>query len=170
MPAPSVFDNQRLQGLLAGAVLTALIALAVLALRPTSEHGGGLTPQYDVHKSDEVQFVLEPFQSLEYKYLMDRGAALVFSWEADAALYFDLHAVNTTAANAEHSYAQGEATQQMGHYQAAFNGMHGWFWENRGFELVTLTLKTAGFYVNATEYRGGGNTNRSPAAVFQPPD
>jgi hypothetical protein len=54
----------------------------------------------------------------------------------------------------------------MGTYEAAFNGMHGWFWENRGFETVTLRLKTSGFFVNATEYRGGGTSDRSPPPVL----
>lgn len=125
-----------------------------------------LNTQLEVHKSDEVEFILEPFQSLEYKYLMDAGHALVFSWTADGELYFDLHAENITVEDYEESYAEGVASSQLGAYEAAFNGMHGWFWENRGFQQVTLRLKTAGFYVNATEYRGGGSSNRSPAPVF----
>lgn len=125
-----------------------------------------LNTQYELHKTDEVEFILEPFQSLEYKYLMDAGNSLVFSWSASGDLYFDMHAENTTVADAEESYARQVASEQMGAYQAAFNGMHGWFWENRGFEEITLRLKTAGFYVNATEYRGGGSTDRSPEAVF----
>jgi hypothetical protein len=126
-----------------------------------------LNTQFEFHKTDEVEFILEPFQSLEYKYLMDTGNALVFSWSADGELYFDLHAENTTIADDEQSYAKGLGTQQMGAYLADFNGMHGWFWENRGFEQVTLRLKTSGFYVNATELRGGGSSDRSPSAVFE---
>lgn len=125
-----------------------------------------LTTQLEFHKTDEVEFILEPFQSLEYKYLMDRGNAMVFSWSADGELYFDLHAENLTVEDAEESYAQGEAARDMGAYEAHFNGMHGWFWENRGFEDITLRLQTSGFYVNATEYRGGGSSDRSPAPVF----
>jgi len=53
-----------------------------------------LHEQYETHKSDEIEFILEPFQSLEYKYQMDRGNTLVFSWRADAELYYDLHAEN----------------------------------------------------------------------------
>lgn len=139
-----------------------LLGLSGLA----STSADALNPQLEFHKTDEVEFTLEPFQSLEYKYLMDQGNALVFSWSADGELYFDLHAENTTVEDAEESYAQGVANQQVGAYEAAFNGMHGWFWENRGFENVTLRLKTSGFYVNSTEYRGGGSSDRSPSAVF----
>lgn len=125
-----------------------------------------LNSQLEFHKTDEVEFILEPFQSLEYKYLMDQGQGLVFSWHADGELYFDLHAENITVEDYEESYAEGDASRAMGVYEAAYNGMHGWFWENRGFEDVTLRLKTAGFFVNATEYRGGGSSDRSPAPVF----
>lgn len=125
-----------------------------------------LQHQLAFHKTDEVEFILEPFQSLEYKYLMDQGNGLVFSWQADGELYFDMHAENITVEDYEESYAEGDADRDMGVYEAAFNGMHGWFWENRGFEDVTLRLRTSGFYVNATEYRGGGSSDRSPAPVF----
>jgi hypothetical protein len=125
-----------------------------------------LAPQLEIHKTDEVEFILEPFQSLEYKYLMDRGHGMVFSWQADGDLYFDLHAEDMTQADYEESYAEGLASQQQGTYQAAFNGMHGWFWENRSFEEVTLRVAVAGFFVSATEYRGGGSTVRNPLPVF----
>lgn len=125
-----------------------------------------LHPQLGFHKTDDVEFILEPFQSLEYKYLMDQDNGLVFSWHADGELYYDLHAENITVEDTEESYAEGDANRDMGVYQAAFNGMHGWFWENRGFDTVTLRLQTSGFYVHATEYRGGGSTDRSPEPVF----
>lgn len=125
-----------------------------------------LEPQLEFHKTDAVEFVLEPFQSLEYKYLMDRGHSLIFSWQASGELYFDLHAEDMTQEDYEESYAEGNADKQHGSYHAAFNGMHGWFWENRSFEEVTLRLTTAGFYVNATEFRGGGSSVRNPRPVF----
>lgn len=132
----------------------------------TQTTADALHPQLEFHKNDEVEFLLEPFQSLEYKFLMDRGHAIVFSWSADSNLYVDMHAENLTVEDAEESYLQGDFSEQMGAYEAAFNGMHGWFWENRGFETVTLKLKTSGFFVNATEYRGGATSDRSPPPVL----
>lgn len=125
-----------------------------------------LNPQYEAHKAETIELILEPFQSLEYKYLMDTGNTLVFSWQADGELYFDMHAEDTTVEDYDESYAQGDAASDQGSYQAAFNGMHGWFWENRTFQTVTLTLSTAGFYVMATEFRGGGSTDRRPPPVL----
>ena len=48
--------------------------------------------QAETHKSDRVEFILEPFQSVEYKYLMDMDASMVFSWVADGEVYYDMHA------------------------------------------------------------------------------
>lgn len=162
----TAIKNQRLLVLTVSVALIASITVIVMLMRQSEPVNDSLISQYEVHKTDEVEFTLEPFQSLEYKYLMDRGSSLVFSWQADGELYFDLHAENTTVEDYEESYAESLADHQMGVYEAAFNGMHGWFWENRGFDTVTLRLKTSGFYVNATEYRGGGTSDRSPAPVF----
>lgn len=166
MSTNSASNHHRTLTLMTAAILLAVITLIGVLVLPAESAPDSLTSQYEVHKTDELELTLEPFQSLEYKYLMDRGSALVFSWHADGELYFDLHAENTTVADHEESYAQGSASEQMGAYQAAFNGLHGWFWENRGFDTVTLRLNTSGFYVNATEYRGGGSSDRSPPAVF----
>lgn len=127
---------------------------------------GGLQRQFEPHRSDHVEFVLEPFQSLEYKYLMDQRSALVFSWRASGDLYFDLHADDGTQPDHSESSLQGVASTQMGTYIAPFNGMHGWFWENRTFDTVTLRLATSGFYIHATERRLGSSTDRTPAAAL----
>ncbi|MDO9521369.1 MAG: hypothetical protein Q7L19_14245 [Pseudohongiella sp.] len=159
-------ENTRTVAVAVSLVSAAGLGLLLWFVLPPEPESGPFTPQYEYHKTDELEFILEPFQSLEYKYLMDRGSTMVFSWRADGDLYFDMHAENTTVRDQEESYAQGVGSQQMGAYKAAFNGMHGWFWENRGFEEITLRLKTSGFYVNATEYRGGGSSDRSPSSVF----
>lgn len=153
MPAEFNRDPLRIGGLLG---LTGMMDTTANALHD----------QYEIHKSDEIEFLLEPFQSLEYKYMMDRGNALVFSWRADGELYFDMHAENFEVPDGEESYAQASSMEQMGVYEAAFNGMHGWFWENRTFQTVTLRLKTSGFYVSATEYGSRGSTDRTLAPVF----
>ena len=92
---------------------------ALLGLKGMMNNTAALTEQYEFHKQDEVEFILEPFQSLEYKYLMDQGSTLVFSWQADGELYFDLHAENFTVPDGEATYLQGDTTHQMGTYEAA---------------------------------------------------
>ena len=46
-----------------------------------------------------------------------------------------------------HGYAKGTAkASDEGVLVAAFDGAHGWFWRNRGKEVVTVTLRTNGNY------------------------
>lgn len=125
-------------------------------------------PQLIPHKSDNVELILEPFQSLEYKYRLDAGSGMVFSWEATGPLYVDMHAENTGTENGgEASFRMEEDVQSgMGVYTAPFIGLHGWFWENRTLETVVLRIKSSGFYVDATEFRSGGSTTSTPEAVF----
>lgn len=126
-------------------------------------------PQLLSHKTDDIELILEPFQSLEYKYRLDEGSGMVFSWESTGPLYVDMHAENTgTEAQSEASFRIEEDTQSgMGVYTAPFIGLHGWFWENRTLETVVLRIKSAGFYIDATEFRSGGSTTSVPEAVFR---
>lgn len=118
------------------------------------------------HGTDYVEFELEPFQSVEYKYLMDLDAPLLFSWRADGELYFDMHAEpGGLGPEYAESFGQGNASAQAGSYHAPYNGIHGWFWENRSLETVTLKLHTAGFYINSTVFRDGGSYERQIAPV-----
>lgn len=125
-------------------------------------------PQLIPHRNDDVELILEPFQSLEYKYRLDAGSGMVFSWESTGPLYVDMHAENTGTENGgEASFRMEEDAQNgMGVYTAPFIGLHGWFWENRTLETVVLRIKSSGFYVDATEFRSGGSTTSTPEAVF----
>ncbi|MYA67347.1 MAG: hypothetical protein F4Y22_08860 [Gammaproteobacteria bacterium] len=127
--------------------------------------------QFEVHREDYVEFELGPFQSVEYKYLMDLDAPLVFSWLADGELYFDMHA-HTEATEEEEEvvqiYEQGTASQRMGSMHAAFTGLHGWFWENRSAQTILVRLYTAGFYPTSTVYRDGGEFARVIEPIAMP--
>lgn len=119
------------------------------------------------HRSDYVEFYLEPFQSVEYKYTMDLDAPLVFSWEADAALYYDMHA-EPAGLGGEYaeSFEQGTASGKAGSYHAPFTGIHGWFWENRSSRDVEVRLHTSGFYVNSTVFSGSVEYDRDIETVL----
>lgn len=133
--------------------LTGLIALSN-AETPFEE-------QLEVHRSDYVEFELGPFESVEYKYLLDLDAPMVFSWLADGELYYDMHA-EPAGLGEEYaeSFEQGNADRRMGSYHAPFAGIHGWFWENRGSRTVLVRLFSAGFYQTSTVFRDGGDFER----------
>jgi hypothetical protein len=117
--------------------------------------------QLEVHRSDYVEFVLDAFQSVEYKYLMDLDATMVFSWVADGELYYDMHA-EPAGLGAEYaeSFEQGTADRRMGSFHAPFTGIHGWFWENRSLNTVVIKLYSSGFYQSSTVFGDGGDYER----------
>ncbi len=120
-------------------------------------------------RSDRVRFVLAPFESVEYKYRMAADGAMVFSWSASAEVLFDLHAEPDGAEPGyAESFAQGRDNSGNGTYVAAFPGIHGWFWENRGADSVELELMTSGFYDHAIEFRDGDQSSRSFAMQSDP--
>lgn len=123
--------------------------------------------QADAFKSDYAEFILEPFQSVEYKYLMDIDSSMVFNWQAETAIYFDFHG-DPAGLDVDIygvSFSAGEASEQSGTYHAPFTGIHGWFWENRGFQPVTIKLHSSGFYINSTVYQDGGSFERELRSV-----
>ncbi len=118
------------------------------------------------HKTDYVEFILGPFESVEYKYLLDMDASMLFSWVADGELYYDMHA-EPAGLGEEYaeSFEQGNSESRMGSFHAPFTGIHGWFWENRGLSTITLQLYSSGFYVNSTVFRDGGSYERELVSV-----
>ena len=117
--------------------------------------------QLEVHRTDYVEFLLEPFQSVEYKYLLDLDASMVFSWVADGEVYYDMHA-EPAGLGEEYaeSFEQGDADRRMGTFYAPFAGIHGWFWENRSLDTITVRLYSSGFYQTSTVFRDGGDFER----------
>lgn len=117
--------------------------------------------QLEAHKTDYVEFILGPFESVEYKYLMDMEAPMLFSWVADNELYYDMHA-EPAGLGEEYaeSFEQGSSESRMGSFHAPFTGIHGWFWENRSLDTITVKLYSSGFYVNSTVFRDGGSYER----------
>ena len=141
----------------------------LLGLTALSRGPNPFREQFETHREDYVEFELGPFQSVEYKYLMDQGAPLVFSWLADGAVYYDMHAETVGLEQEEvRSYEQGNANRRMGSLHAPFTGIHGWFWENRGGERILVRVFTAGFYQTSTVFRDGGDFERVIEPVATP--
>ncbi len=138
--------------------------LGVLGL--SREPPGAVTGQTEDLRVDAVRYELAPFESVEYKYRLEAGASLQFDWSATGEVTFDLHAEPDGAEPGfAESFAQGRGTGARGTYVAPFAGIHGWFWENRGVETVTVELSTSGFYPVAKEYRDGWQTDREPDQI-----
>lgn len=108
------------------------------------------------YATDEVSFVLAPFESLEYKYALERGANLLYSWRASDEVLYDFHGEPASAEpGVSESFDRQRSTSAHGAFTAPFTGIHGWFWENRGAQDVTVRLVAAGFSARAIEFRDG---------------
>ena len=49
---------------------------------------------------------------------------------------------------------------QAGTYVAPYDGVHGWFWENRGDEEVVVVLETQGYFGASITYSPAGEYRR----------
>ena len=113
------------------------------------------------YREDYVEFPLAPFESIEYKYTLGAGQAMLFSWQAEDEVVFDFHSEETgTDPDDAVTFALGRSKNEHGTYVAPFDGIHGWFWENRGQQEVTVKLKTQGFYTASTTMSRSGEYKR----------
>jgi hypothetical protein len=112
--------------------------------------------------SDQWEYVLEPFASIEMKYTLDEGATMLFDWEASKVVNYDLHAHPFDGGTElTESYGVGDAQHVTGRYVAQFTGVHGWYWQNRSSDNVTLVVKASGPLKESTIFGGGGETKRA---------
>ncbi len=99
------------------------------------------------YATDTQEIAIAPKKGVEYKYRLDKGAALLFSWTSTSYVVFDLHGEPTGgAAGYFESHESGVGAEQHGTFVAPFAGTHGWYWENQGEQPATVTLKTTGYY------------------------
>ena len=119
-----------------------------------------LVPQEKAFQQETLDFKLAPHEGMEYKYRLDKGEALLYSWSATAPVNYELHAEPDGApAGYAQSYEKKNASSgASGTLTAPFPGIHGWFWENTSNNEVTVTLKSAGYYNLSHEFRNGQPT------------
>jgi hypothetical protein len=119
-----------------------------------------IVPQEKSFQEETVEFKLAPAEGMEYKYRLDKGEALLYSWSATAPVNYELHAEPDGApAGYAQSYEKKNASPgASGTLTAPFPGIHGWYWQNLTDREVTVTLKTAGYYNLSHEFRNGQPT------------
>jgi hypothetical protein len=123
------------------------------------------TPQASIVETRErpfnherVEFQLAPGGSIEYKYRLDKGQPLLFSWSATAPVNYEFHAEPDGAPRGyAQSYEKSSGPGKSGILHAPFPGIHGWYWENPTKAPVTVTLTTSGFFTLAHEFHSDGS-------------
>jgi hypothetical protein len=108
-------------------------------------------------QEETIEFKVPPRDGMEYKYRLDKGEALLYSWKATAPVNYELHAEPDDGPRGyAQTYEKGAQTAQAsGTLTAPFSGIHGWYWENTTDQEVTVTLTAAGFYNMSHEFRTG---------------
>jgi hypothetical protein len=122
----------------------------------TTAGGAIIVAQEKPFQHETVEFKLAPGEGMEYKYRLDKGESLLYSWKATAPVDYELHAEPD---GAPRGYAQSyekipQKNGASGTLTAPFPGIHGWFWENKTGQEVTVTLTASGFYNMSHEFRG----------------
>ena len=108
---------------------------------------GPIFPRPYEWKVDRREFTIAPGTGIEFKYELDRGSTFVYSWKATNFVDYDFHTEpEGKPREASESFDKGEAAQRRGAYTAPYDGIHGWWFENKTNRDVTVTLQTAGFY------------------------
>lgn len=111
--------------------------------------------------TDTWEYELAPFESVEFKYTLPEGEPMTFRWEGTAPLHYDMHAHPFEGGEElTESYGIGEAQVMQGTYVPPFAGIHGWFWQNRSMDNVTLRLEASGPISASTIYSAGGSYER----------
>jgi hypothetical protein len=97
-------------------------------------------------RSDTFSVTLEPGKGAEVKAALKSGDGLVFRWSASADVAVDMHGEAADAKGTWTSYAVESAQREAaGTFVASFEGTHGWYWQNRGTEPVTVEIAVTGF-------------------------
>lgn len=103
-------------------------------------------------RTDEISVTLTPGEGTEVKLAMKRGAKVDYAWSAAGGVVnFDLHG---DGGGESISYVKGRGLpSDEGVLEAAFDGIHGWFWRNRTGGDVTVTLRVSGDYTDIKEMK-----------------
>jgi hypothetical protein len=154
-------------------------ALGLSALRPSTEPvspppvGDTLAPTVNgpiglyarPFSVDSREFVLGPYEYVEYKYHLAQNAVMLFSWSATDGVIHDFHGDRDGApADAAESFDTEPRQQADGTFTAPFSGIHGWYWENPGGDTILVRVTTAGFYTAAHEFSYKGTREERPIA------
>ncbi len=113
-----------------------------------------VAPQDGPFHQETIELTVKPGEFVEYKYRLDKGQALLFSWRATGRVNYEFHAEPDGAPRGyAETYEKGAGETASGTLTAPFAGIHGWYWENTTGNDVTVTLSAAGFFPLAHEFR-----------------
>lgn len=156
-------------------VVLAAVGVLVLAALPAAQQAapawqpppptpGALVAQPGSYKHDAVEFMLAAGEGMEYKYRLEKGAGMLYSWTSTGPVHYEMHSVPDGAPStfAETFDKQDDRSVGHGTYTAPFPGIHGWYFANKTGQPVTIKLTTSGFFSESQEFRKGQDVRRRP--------
>jgi hypothetical protein len=129
-------------------------AAAPAVIMPTE--GGPVFTQTNAYRIDSRELTVGAYGTVEFKYHLDAGAAMIYEWRATEPVGFDFHTEREGNPDAADTFEKGEASEKRGAYIAPYAGIHGWYWKNNTEREVTIALTSTGFYPSARVFRDGG--------------
>ncbi|MFC3097453.1 hypothetical protein [Alteraurantiacibacter palmitatis] len=118
-------------------------------------------PAAEPGATDVWEVELAPYESIEFKYTIPQGARMAFRWEASAPVHYDMHSHPFEGGpEMTEGFGVGDAAVQQGVYIAPFTGIHGWFWQNRSTDIVTLRLEASGGMTSSALFNAAGESER----------
>ena len=117
----------------------------------------GLRAAADAYRVDVMTLDLVGGEGREYKYRLEEGQTMLFSWESSGPVRVEMHSQADDQEQREGAAEFFEvllsATSGHGTFTAPFPGIHGWWWLNLSDdETVTVTVRSSGFYSHAIEF------------------
>lgn len=100
-------------------------------------------------RSDEMNITLQPGEGVEVKAAITKGEQFVFNWSSEGGpVKADMHGEPFNAGPRDFSTYWKVAQQESGRgsFTAPFDGIHGWYWRNKGTAPVTIHVQVSGFH------------------------
>lgn len=129
-------------------------AAAPAVIMPTE--GGPVFTQGGPYQADSRELTISAYGTLEFKYQLAAGAAMLYEWKATEPVSFDFHTEREGNPDASDTFEKGEASEKRGAYIAPYAGIHGWYWKNNTDREVKVELTSTGFYPSAKLFLNGG--------------
>ncbi len=130
-------------------------ATTALAAKASEAFGANAGQSFDTkaaslrgtpYRRDTLSVTLAPGKGAEVKAMLKSGDGMVFHWKASGDVALDMHGERIGIKNAWTSYAVESAVREAsGTFIAPFDGSHGWYWQNRGSDAVTVEIDVSGF-------------------------
>ena len=105
---------------------------------------------------DRFTYELLPYEGIELKYTLTQGKPIEFAWRASKPVQVDMHAHPFEGGEElTETYSKKKTPGEQGRYVPQFTGLHGWYWENRTLEPVTLIVQASGPIEGSTLFERG---------------